>query len=134
VLLIRADQTIDDLAAFRADPQVLVGTQIGTTNEIVAKENFPEDRVQSFEEFGGAVAALLAGDIDAVVIDTVSAVGFINANPGLLLIGPQLTSDEQLAFVFPPGSDLVEPVNAALAAMQADGTLETLNARWFNPQ
>jgi len=134
VLLIRADQTIDDLEAFKADPDVLVGTQIGTTNEIVAKENFPEERVQSFEEFGGAVAALLAGDIDAVVIDTVSAVGFIAANPGQLVIGPQLTSDELLAFVFPPGSDLVDPVNAALAAMEADDTLAFINSRWFNPQ
>ena len=134
VLLIRLDQDIPDVEAFKADPEVLVGTQIGTTNEIVAKDNFPEARVQSFEEFGGAVAALLAGDIDAVVIDTVSAVGFINANPGLLKVGPQLTSDEQLAFVFPPGSDLLVPVNAALAAMQADGTLDALNARWFNPQ
>lgn len=134
VLLIHADQSIPDLEAFKADPNVIVGTQIGTTNEIVAKDNFPADRVQSFEEFGGAVAALLAGDIDAVVIDTVSAVGFINANPGQMAIGPQLTSDEQLAFVFPPDFDLVAPINAALAAMEADGTLQTINAKWFNPQ
>ncbi|MEW6566984.1 MAG: ABC transporter substrate-binding protein [Chloroflexota bacterium] len=134
VLLIRSDQEIPDLEAFKADPAVVVGTQIGTTNEIVAKENFPEERVQSFEEFGGAVAALIAGDIDAVVIDNVSAIGFINANPGQLKVGPQLTSDEHLAFVFPPGSTLVLSVNHALRAMQEDGTLQTLNDKWFNPQ
>ncbi len=133
VLLIRTDQDIPDVEAFKADPAVVVGTQIGTTNEIVAKENFPAERVQSFEEFGGAVAALLAGDIDAVVIDNVSAIGFINANPGQLKVGPQLTSDEQLAFVFPPGSTLVLSVNYALRAMQQDGTLQALNDRWFNP-
>lgn len=132
VLLIKADQTIDDVAAFKADPKVTVGTQIGTTNEIVAKDNFG-DRVKSFEDFGGAVAALLSGDVDAVVIDTVSAVGFINENPGKLKIGPTLTSDEQLAFVFPPGSDLTASVNAALDSMKADGTLKQLNDKWFNP-
>jgi predicted transcriptional regulator len=47
------------------------------------------------------------------------------------VIGPQLTSDEQLAFVFPPGSDLVAPVNAALESMQADGTLQTINDKWM---
>ncbi len=133
VLLTRAEVDIPDVEAAKADPKFIVGTQIGTTNEIVAKENFPDERVQSFEEFGGAIAALLANDIDAVVIDTVSAVGFINENPGKLKIGPQLTSDEELAFVFPPGSDLIEPVNAALKAMDADGTLKALNDKWFNP-
>ena len=133
VLLIQAATTIADVEAFKADAEVLVGTQLGTTNEIVAKENFPEDRVKSFDDFPGAVAALLSGDIDAVVIDTVSAFGFIGANPGKLAIGPQLTSDEQLAFVFPPGSELVAAVNAALKAMEADGTLKALNDKWFKP-
>jgi polar amino acid transport system substrate-binding protein len=132
VLLIPADKTIDDPSAFEADTSVSVGTQIGTTNEIVAKQYFG-DRVKSFEDFGGAVAALLSGDVDAVVIDTVSAVGFINENPGKLKVGPTLTSDEQLAFVFPPGSDLTASVNAALDSMTADGTLKQLNDKWFNP-
>ena len=133
VLLVKADAPIADLDAFKADASKLVGTQIGTTNEMVAKEHFPEERVQSFDDFGGAVAALLSGDLDAVVIDNISAIGFIGENAGLLSVGPQLTSDEQLAFVFPPGSPLVAEVNAALAAMVADGTLKTLNDRWFNP-
>jgi polar amino acid transport system substrate-binding protein len=133
VLLIKADDTIDDVDAFRADPEVLVGTQIQTTNEIVALENFPAESVQSYEEFGGAVAALLSGDVDAVVIDTVSAVGFINENPGMLQVGPALTSDEELAFVFPPDSDLREQVNEALQSMIDDVTLQEYNDKWFNP-
>jgi polar amino acid transport system substrate-binding protein len=133
VLLILAEDSIDDVEAFKADPEVLVSTQIGTTNEIVALDNFPADRVQSYEEFGGAVSALLSGDADAVVIDTVSALGFIGENPGMLKVGPQLTSDEDLAFVFPPGSDLIGPVNAALGAMIADGSLQEFNDLWFNP-
>ena len=133
VLLMRSGEEGMDLATAQADDGFLVATQIGTTNEIVAKENFPEARVKSFEDFGGAVAALLSSDVDAVVIDTVSAVGFIGENPGKLAIGETLTSDEQLAFVFPPGSDLIEPVNAALASMEADGTLQALNDKWFKP-
>ncbi|MCJ7707928.1 MAG: transporter substrate-binding domain-containing protein [Anaerolineales bacterium] len=134
VVLIRADSKIQDLEAFKADPDVIVGTQIGTTNELVALENFPRDRVQSFEDFGGATLALMAGDVDGVVIDNVSAIGYMNANPDMLNVGAQLTSDEHLAFAFPPGSPLVMPFNAALRQMQADGTLQALNDRWFNPQ
>ena len=134
VLLIRADYDIPDLEAFKADPKVLVGTQIGTTNELVALENFPRDRIQSFEEFPGAVLAAIAGDVDAVVIDNVSAIGYVNSNPGKLKVGPQLTSDEHLAFAFPPGSPLVLPVNSALRAMQEDGMLQVLNDKWFKPK
>jgi len=129
VLLVRADEsgTVED---FKADANKLVGTQIGTTNEIVAKKNFPEERVQSFDDFGAAIVALLSGDVDGVVIDNVTASGFMKENPGKLKILGQLTSDEQLGFVFPPGSELKDAVNAALESMKADGTLDALNKKW----
>jgi polar amino acid transport system substrate-binding protein len=129
VLLVRIDET-GTLEDFKSDAGKLVGTQIGTTNEIVARETFPDKEIQSFEDFGGAVLALLSGDIDAVVIDNVTAAGFIGENPGKIKAGSQITSDEKLAFVFPPGSELIEAVNAALASMEADGTLESLNKKW----
>jgi polar amino acid transport system substrate-binding protein len=129
VLLVRVDETAS-LDEIKADANRLIGTQLGTTNEIVAKEHFPAERVKSFEDFGAAVLALLSKDIDGVVIDNVSAVGFIEENPGKLKVAGQLTSDEQLGFVFPPGSDLREAVNAALQSMIEDGTLEALNKKW----
>lgn len=129
VLLVRVDET-RTLEDFKTDTNALFGTQLGTTNEIVAKETFPEDRVQSFEDFGGATLALLAGDIDAIVIDNVTAAGFMGANEGQMKIAGQITSDEQLGFVFPPDSDLIAPFNAALQAMIDDGTLDQLNETW----
>ena len=32
---------------------------------------------------------------------------------------------------FPKGSDLVEPIDAGIAVMREDGTLEALNTKWF---
>lgn len=129
VLLVRADETAS-LDEIKADANRLIGTQLGTTNEIVAKEHFPAERVKSFEDFGAAVLALLSKDVDGVVIDNVSALGFIEENPGKLKVVGQLTSDEELGFVFPPGSDLREAINAALQSMIEDGTLEALNKKW----
>ena len=129
VLLVRADETasVDEI---KADASKLVGTQLGTTNEIVAKEHFPVERIKSFEDFGAAVLGVLSGDLDGVVIDNVTATGFMNENSGKLKIGGQLTSDEQLGFVFPPGSELREAVDAALQSMIDDGTLQQLNTKW----
>jgi polar amino acid transport system substrate-binding protein len=129
VVLVRADETrsVDDI---KADANALAGTQIGTTNEIVAKEHFPEERVKSFEDFGAVVLALLSGDLDCVVIDTISATGFMNQYEGQMKVIGQLTSDEQLGFVFPPGSELKAAFDAALTAMMSDGTLEQINQDW----
>jgi polar amino acid transport system substrate-binding protein len=38
---------------------------------------------------------------------------------------------EDFGFIFPKGSELVAPINAAIAAMKADGTLDALNKTWF---
>ena len=38
---------------------------------------------------------------------------------------------EQFGFILQKGSDLLGPVNAALASMKADGTLDGLNRKWF---
>ena len=129
VLLVRADETatLDD---FKANPDLLVGTQIGTTNEIVAKETFPDKEIQSFEDFPASVLALISNDIDGVVIDVISASGFMGENEGKLKIDGQITSDEQLAFVFPPGSELVAAIDAAMQSMIDDGTLKALNKKW----
>lgn len=129
VLLTRAGET-RDLEGFKADASAKIGTQIGTTNEIVAKETFADRTVDSYEDFGGAVLALLANDIDVVVVDNVTASGFMRENEGKLMIAGQITSDEPLAFVFPPGSELKAAFDYALEQMKADGTLDTLNKKW----
>lgn len=132
-LMVRIDEdrfaSVDEFAAgdFR------VGTQTGTTNYDTAVENFGVDRVEAYEQFGFAVQALINADVDAVIIDDTAGQGYIGENAeDIKLIEGSLASDE-LGFVFPKGSDLVEPVNAALAALEADGTLEQINTTWFPP-
>ncbi|MFL7793874.1 MAG: substrate-binding periplasmic protein, partial [Anaerolineae bacterium] len=89
--------------------------------------------IQAFEQFPFAVQALIAGDIDAVIIDEVAGQGYLGENADeLKLVGPSMSSD-QLGFIFPKGSDLVDPVNKAINAMKNDGTLEAMNLQYFGP-
>lgn len=136
-MLVRADETrFTDEKTFAADPKLLIGAQAGTTNFYVAVYNVLDGdeqnkRIKLFETFGATVQALLAGDVDTVLMDAASSKGFIGANPGKLkTIGSPLGTEE-FGFIFKPGSDLVAPFNAAIAAMKADGTLEKLNTKWF---
>ncbi|OJX48169.1 MAG: ABC transporter substrate-binding protein [Chloroflexi bacterium 44-23] len=110
-----------------------LGTQTGTTNYETAAKYFPEDRIKAFEQFSFAVQALIAGDVDAVMIDEVAGMGYLGENSDKVeLIGPSISSDE-LGFIFPKGSDLVDPFNQAISAMKADGFLSALNVKYFGP-
>jgi polar amino acid transport system substrate-binding protein len=111
----------------------LLGTQTGTTNYDVAVENFGVDRVEAYEQFGFAVQALINGDVDAVIIDDTAGQGYIGENAeAIKLIEGSLSSD-QLGFIFPKGSELVAAFNAAMAALEADGTMADINTTWFPP-
>lgn len=131
-LLVRVDE--DRFASMEelvANEELRLGTQTGTTNYETALEYLPEDRVEAFEQFPFAVQALLAGDVDAVIIDETAGQGYVGESAeDLKLVGDSLSSD-QLGFIFPKGSDLVAPVNAALSAMKGDGTLEEISGFFF---
>ncbi|MEZ4516918.1 MAG: transporter substrate-binding domain-containing protein [Chloroflexota bacterium] len=123
--------TIDE---FINNPDLVVGTQTGTTNFETVSALLPAERIQAFEQFPFAVQALIAGDVDAVIIDETAGQGYVGVNADQLkLIGESLSSD-QLGFIFPKGSDLVEPINAALLVLQANGTMEQLAQQYFSDQ
>jgi hypothetical protein len=90
-----------------------------------------EARVVAFDTFGDAVQALINGDVNGVVIDDTAGVGYVGVNADKIKLLPEKLVGQELGFVFPKGSDLVEPFNAAIAAMKADGTLEALAKKWF---
>jgi len=133
VLLVRADDERAELAdeeSFAAS-DLTISTQIGTTNEYTAMKLFGEERVVSFDTFDMPVVALIAGDVDSVIIDEVAAIGFMNENPGEMKVAFSVTSGELLAHPFPPLSDLVEPFNWAMQEMFADGTMDEICQKWL---
>jgi polar amino acid transport system substrate-binding protein len=133
-LLVRESEdritSIDDIVN---NDELILGTQTGTTNYETALQYLPAARIQAFEQFPFAVQALIAGDIDAVIIDEIAGQGYLGENADVLkLVGPSMSSD-QLGFIYPKGSDLVEPVNAALGEMARSGFLEEVNLQYFGP-
>jgi polar amino acid transport system substrate-binding protein len=134
-LLVRADDDrIKGQESFTENTDLFFGAQTGTSSfysaaGIVGEGN--EARIKSFDTFGAAVAALKAGDVDAVIVDQAASAGYQGADPGAFkTVGESLYSDP-MGFIFTPGSDLVAPFNAGLAAMKADGTLDAMITRWF---
>jgi polar amino acid transport system substrate-binding protein len=136
VLLGRIDEErftgFDD---FQANDRFTVGTQPGTTNYAVAVELFGVSRIIAYETFPISVQALIAGDVDAVIMDDVAGQGYVGENADRVkIIGEPLVASEELGFAYPKGSELVEPFNLALASMREDGTLDEINAKWFGAE
>jgi polar amino acid transport system substrate-binding protein len=133
-LLVRLDETgIDSIEDFVADESLVIGAKIGTKNHETVREYLAEERIDTVEQFPFAVRALIAGDTDAVIIDEVAGQGYTGDKANVLkLVGPAISS-EQLGFIFPKGSDLVDPVNAALNELKANGFLQAINAQYFGP-
>jgi polar amino acid transport system substrate-binding protein len=135
VLLVRIDEDrFVEPSEFAADPNLIIGTQLGTTNYDAAVNLVGEDRVIAFDQFGPAVQALINGDVDAVMIDNVAGIGYVGVNADTLKLTGESVQSEELGFIFGKGSPLVAPVNWGLEQMIADGTLDQLFDKWFNTE
>ncbi len=137
VMLVKGDEArFTDAASFAAIPELLIAAQPGTTPFYtsvyeILDGNEANPRIKLFETFGATVEALKSGDVDLVLTDGTAGAGYVAASAGGLKIVGDKLGVEDFGFIFPKGSDLVAPMNAAIAAMKADGTIDALNKTWF---
>ena len=137
VMMVRGDEArFTDAASFAANADLLIGAQAGTTPFYTAvysvlDGNEQNPRIKLFETFGASVEALKAGDVDTVLTDSTAGQGYVTASEGKLKLVGEPLGTEDFGFIFPKGSDLVAPMNAGIAALKADGTLDALNKKWF---
>jgi len=133
-MIVRIDEDrFDSAMDFAAVDDYIIGVQIATTNYFVAEELVGEGRLQGYETFGFAIQALIAGDVDAVIMDDVAGQGYVGVNAESLRLLPEALSQEELGFIYSLDSELVGPFDAALASMVADGTLMAINNKWLGP-
>jgi len=136
-MLVRAaEERVAGKESFAAHTDLLIGAQAGTSNFYAAvydllDGNESNPRIKLFDTFGASVQALKAGDVDVVLMDRAAIDGYIGADPGVFKTVGEPVGSDQFGFILTPGSDLTGPVNAALAAMEADGTIDGLNRKWF---
>lgn len=136
VLVIRINETrFTTVDEFIADESLTVMALVATTNLHAVQSILGEDNpriIATDMAFEDMVIALIAGETDAIVMDDLAAQRFVNATPDAIrLIDEPITEVEELAFIFTLGSDLIRPVNLALAEIRRDGTLSEINSRWL---
>ena len=130
-IIVKNDSPItsyDDLAADGATYKV--GVQLSTTGDLYASEEFGPDRVQQFQAGADAVAALVAGKVDCVIIDNEPAKSFVKANDGLKILDTEYAVEEYAACVA-KDSPILEQLNTAIAELKADGTIDSIIAKYI---
>jgi polar amino acid transport system substrate-binding protein len=136
VLIIRINEdrfaTVEE---FINNDSLTVIALVATTNLTAAESMLGDGNpriIASDASFEEMIVALIAGEVDAVVMDDLAAQRFVNVTPDAIrLIDEPITDIEELAFIFTIGSDLVHPFNRALAQLRQDGTLLDINTRWL---
>lgn len=131
---VTATMTVSTLQGAIQGPSDLPGKSVATTAgstsaAYLAKERIHARETRTIEE---AYDLLLSGQVDAVVFDA-PVLLYYAAHEGygrVQMVG-SVFRKESYGIVFPMGSPLRKQVNAALLALQENGTYQMLYDRWF---
>ncbi|MDG2990345.1 ABC transporter substrate-binding protein/permease [Candidatus Synechococcus calcipolaris G9] len=109
-----------------------VGALLGSTQQDLAN-TIPQVTVKVYNKVTDAIQDVIAGRIQAALVEEFFAKGYVVADPNLMYtIIPG--KDSGYAIAFPQGSTLVEPFNRAITNMKQDGTIARLEKKWLDAQ
>ena len=108
-----------------------IGVQEGTTGDIYVTDEIEGSQVFRFKSGVTAAMDLKNGMIDAIVLDSLPAQRIVEQNPDLMILDEALTVEEYAIAVRKEDTELLANINAAIAAMKADGTYDALRAMYM---
>lgn len=114
---------VDDL------PGASIGVQLGTTADIYASDYEGDDAgtiIERYNKGADAIQALLQNKIDCVMIDEQPAKAFVNKNPSLVILDEAFADEEYAFAIAKNNAALTAEINEALAALKADGTIDSI--------
>lgn len=106
-----------------------IGVQLGTTGDIYASDYEGDDAGTTIERYNkgtDAVQALKQAKIDCVIIDEQPAKAFVEKNDDLQILEDTFADEEYAICISKDNSELKDNINAALAELKADGTLDDI--------
>ncbi len=118
--------SVDDL------PGKTIGVQLGTTGDIYASDYEAEgSTIERYNKGADAIQALKQGKVDCVIIDEQPAIAFCEKNSDLEILEEEFALEEYAICISKDNTELTEKVNAALAELKAEGTLDMIIANYI---
>ncbi|MGH3039208.1 MAG: ABC transporter substrate-binding protein, partial [Gaiellaceae bacterium] len=111
-----------------------LGAQVGTTSyDAIVEVVQPDPEPAVFDRNIDAITALKNGQIDGLVVDFPTSL-YITAVqvPNSKVVGRLPAGEEYFGLVFEEGNPLRDCANEAIAALNADGSIEQFQEEWIN--
>lgn len=109
----------------------IIGAQLGTTGEIEAKA-IDGIEYKPYDTYDLAFLDLINGQIDAVIADNPTALGFIEKNPSkLMTVGDVFTNEFYGIALCKNRQDLLDKINPALKEVIDSGFVAELAAKYL---
>ena len=108
-----------------------IGVQTGTTGDLYCTDDYGQEFVKQFDNGPLAVAALMNGQVDCVVIDNEPAKNYVAANEGLTILDTAFANEDYAAAIAKDNTELFEQVNTAIQELKADGTIQTIIEKYI---
>lgn len=126
-------KTVDDLYAEGA--QYRIGVQLATTGDIYISDDIADKKmsctVEEYKAGADAVAALVAGKLDCVVIDNEPAKSFVAANDGLTILDTEFVTEDYAICIAKENTELCTSINNALKELIADGSVKKIQDKYI---
>jgi len=138
MVMVAADSTITPDAAGLTGK--IVGVQISTTHEAYTQKYFGPvaSEVKIYQTQDEANQDLAAGRVDAVMADSIALQAFLDSDAGKACCksAGMVANDPEIlgagvGFGLRQGDPLKDKLNAAIAAIRADGTYAAITANYF---
>lgn len=128
VVIVKEDsdiKTVDDVTGKK------IGVQTSTTGDIYATDDFGEENITRYDNGAVAVQALVSGKVDCVIIDNEPAKSYVEANEGLKILETSYVEEDYAICFNKENTELMDKVNGALEELIADGTVDTILAKYI---
>lgn len=110
-----------------------LGTQLGSIGDTIAKDDFGEENVSSFNKVPDAILSLQSKKIEAVILDRQSAQNFVNANKDLEIVETPYLEEEYAIAVNKDNPVLLEKMNEAITKLKEEGKIDEIMSKYQGP-
>ncbi len=130
-LLTRADES--DIKVLADLAERVVGVEWGFVPEGNSRQrDFLRNlSVRRYETAADTLRALHAGEVEAAIVDRITALAYMRDCEGLQFVGEPLHDVNYVIPMRPDSFRLLEEINRLLLEMREDGTFEGLQEKWF---
>ena len=134
-VLVKKGSDLDGITSLDELKDATIGVQIGTTSlDAVNEQIDPSTAPKVFDNSNDVVTAFKQGQVDAIVVDTPTAIYLRDAVLSGTVVAGQFDAPggDEWGALLAKDSSLTDCVSAAVQTLEEDGTLEQLNQEWMS--